>query len=661
MSIRLRNLVLFKSYLLIHDVLDYENVQQITAKAKTRPQSLADLARLSHNSILTQTKSGHSVGRRNFCRAVAVRSREIAYNCMGDETFCRCFDNTHVSDIRAALSETECLSTRGLHKAASKLAAFLSSFSRDSPNDPLFTMVFDEVHGLIERTQRTGLVTALNRIMSVISGHKIWYLFLSTKSVLEELLPLEHEPQDEEPLSDRPSWRGQQKLQIFPPFTEFVVDITDNETGFVLHPEREHMEQFSTSNHMAIFGRPLWSAYDESSDRLDYIAKVKLLGGNVDKPYMYQSRDHVLAVLSARLCIDLNLANPNTHALAKNAVNLHMRRLDSLNVSTGVMFTRAPVEPILGKAAMQILLESPVNWHASLRTFTSQLLERSAVEKGPKGELFSRLLLTLAHDTLIMHRVGPKSKSPNQGSLIFTVHDFLKALYSESHHEALSHIDVDILTAQMNFLGFASTQEHLDRENGYLPATSFQYLCYTLLRRSMAIQLAPQQNIYDQILPFYRGDLKKPFDVTKVGAILVQIKYRQQTISPSDVFNEDFFSPDAKTESRPSRQTFKDVIVNDPKSKLLFILLDFGSEQGSVDVTYSKASNPTIWAIHSKGQGEDVFGCIGKMGVQQCVETFFTVMKSRSKGDITFEHDKDLLGNVLHHDKIQFIPEADCG
>lgn len=381
-----------------------------------------------------------------------------------------------------------------------------------------------------------------------------------------------------------------------------------------------------------------------------------------DKPYMYQSRGHVLAVLSARLCIDLNLANPNTHALAKNAVNLHMRRLDSLNVSTGVMFTRAPVEPILGKAAMQILLESPVNWHASLRTFTSQLLERSAVEKGPKGELFSRLLLTLAHDTLIMHRVGPKSKSPNQGSLIFTVHDFLKALYSKSHHEALSHIDVDILTAQMNFLGFASTQEHLDRENGYLPATSFQYLCYTLLRRSMAIQLAPQQNIYDQILPFYRGDPKKPFDVTKVGAILVQINYRQQTTSPSHILNEDFFSPDSgKTESRSNRQTFKHVIVNDPKTKLLFILLDFGSEQDSVDVTYSKASNPTIWAIHSKGHAEDVFGCIGKMGVQQCVETFLNDMTSRPKGDITFEHDKDLLGNILHHDEIQFVSEADCG
>ena len=44
------------------------------------------------------------------------------------------------------------------HKAASKLESFLSPFPKDSPNDPLFTVVFDEVHSLMERTQRKGLL-----------------------------------------------------------------------------------------------------------------------------------------------------------------------------------------------------------------------------------------------------------------------------------------------------------------------------------------------------------------------------------------------------------------------------------------------------------------------------------------------------------------------
>lgn len=71
----------------------------------------------------------------------------ITYICMEDEIFCCCFDNTDISGNRAALSEMGCLSVRGLHKAVSKLEALLSSFPRNSLNDPLFTMVFDEVHG----------------------------------------------------------------------------------------------------------------------------------------------------------------------------------------------------------------------------------------------------------------------------------------------------------------------------------------------------------------------------------------------------------------------------------------------------------------------------------------------------------------------------------
>lgn len=117
------------------------------------------------------------------------------------------------------------------------------------------------------------------------------------------------------------------------------------------------MRSFSTNPGMAIFGRPLWLAYNVTND-LDGIAKTKLLGGVVGEKYKYAptTRDHVFAVLSVRLWIDLNLVNPTTLPLAQNTVDLHMRRLESLDMSTGVMFTRTPVETILGKAAMQILL-----------------------------------------------------------------------------------------------------------------------------------------------------------------------------------------------------------------------------------------------------------------------------------------------------------------
>lgn len=88
-----------------------------------------------------------------------------------------------------------------------------------------------------------------------------------------------------------------------------------------------------------------------------------------------------------------------------------------------------------------------------------------------------------------MCRIDPKQQ---EDAILFTVDDFLKALYSEPHHSALNEIDNAILEERMNFLGFTSTERHPDHESGCIPAKSSQELCYTLLWRSMKLQLAPQ-------------------------------------------------------------------------------------------------------------------------------------------------------------------------
>ncbi|ODM16027.1 hypothetical protein SI65_08461 [Aspergillus cristatus] len=83
---------------------------------------------------------------------------------------------------------------------------------------------------------------------------------------------------------------------------------------------------------------------------------------------------------------------------------------------------------------MQILLDYSQNWTVSLHTFTTELLESGVVEKGPKGELLSRLIFTLAHDAL-MPRLDYKMR--DAGLLTFTVRDFLKALYTTHHPSSL--------------------------------------------------------------------------------------------------------------------------------------------------------------------------------------------------------------------------------
>jgi hypothetical protein len=64
-----------------------------------------------------------------------------------------------------------------------------------------------------------------------------------------------------------------------------------------------------------------------------------------------------------------------------------------MDQDSGVLDTITPSEPILVKAAMEHLCEDDINWPTSIRTLMDELLE-----KGLKGELYSRLVVILAHD-----------------------------------------------------------------------------------------------------------------------------------------------------------------------------------------------------------------------------------------------------------------------
>ncbi|KAN0072488.1 hypothetical protein V8E54_009417 [Elaphomyces granulatus] len=177
----------------------------------------------------------------------------------------------------------------------------------------------------------------------------------------------------------------------------------------------------------------------------------------------------------------------------------------------------------------------------------------------------------------------------------------------------------------------------LSRE--YLTAESFQHLCYSLLRRSAALQLAPQQRTYDQLLPFYCGDPKEPFDVSKVGAILIQVKVQKRDVFPRYHRRRDVLS-DGAGWCLPGHSSTCEIPTYHYQRLQLLILFDLGSEQNSVEVSYSKASNPRIWAIHSKGHDDRVFACLNKMEVHP--DTFFNCVKPLDGGtEIAFNHHKD--------------------
>lgn len=182
----------------------------------------------------------------------------------------------------------------------------------------------------------------------------------------------------------------------------------------------------------------------------------------------------------------------------------------------------------------------------------------------------------------------------------------------------------------------------------------------------MALQLAPQEETVHQLIPFYCGNLdEKPLDVNKVGAVLVQIKYRKQETKPLSVLGENFFPPKDKrarithpTSHNSTHDTLKYITGDGPASKRLFLLVDLGSNKNSVDVSVSEYSNPDIWAIHVNGHGEGVFSCPGKHKAQEYAGIFFNNMNIFSEKHIAFVHDKDLLENVVRHDKFCEVPKA---
>lgn len=80
------------------------------------------------------------------------------------------------------------------------------------------------------------------------------------------------------------------------------------------------MEEFITVRHMAKFSCPLWLVYDSPTE----VTCAKLIGSPYIN-YNYHNVDYVFTMLSVRIDLNLNLANPVMILLSQTAVNIHMQ------------------------------------------------------------------------------------------------------------------------------------------------------------------------------------------------------------------------------------------------------------------------------------------------------------------------------------------------
>jgi hypothetical protein len=421
----------------------------------------------------------------------------------------------------------------------------------------------------------------------------------------------------------------------FPPFVALQLDVEDrrrmqNSAGRE-EELRKPLSTFAEPRHMAIFGRPLWYAY-ENAGNMNNVAKLKLLGGEQRSKFNHNNKDHVFAALSFRLALDVCLQNPNSLSFTRTAVNSFMRVVISMDGDTGTMDTLTPSEPVLAKAAMELLC-SEANWTNSIRTLTTDLLEPGLIEKGQKGELYARLVLILAHDWVrwARHFQQKTSESAPGFQPTFTVLDLLTSLYGEDHLQHIQALPESIREARMNFTHFVPAYKDLTPE--VIPA-----LCHDLLRRSAAMQLAFKQETFDLLLPIYYGQEAEEFNQSECGVILVQIKNQDKATTLENILKEDFTnvspgSPRLSQDRKPAVPIRKRIefAFKQMAKPILFLLFDLGVARSAhatsppVQVSLSQTP-PDLWAIHSRGNDKAVFGCLKHMDSTDASQQFFTSM-----------------------------------
>jgi hypothetical protein len=137
---------------------------------------------------------------------------------------------------------------------------------------------------------------------------------------------------------------------------------------------------------------------------------LKLTCGHLFEP---GNKEHALAVMSQRVCLDLVLSSTKAIALADRSVSHHLRILTRYAESGPTFCTVSPSEPMLALAAFKLMHERAPNHDLNsrttnlpslLQTVSKDLCSAGLIEKGQVGELCARVLFTVARDLTVLNQ-----------------------------------------------------------------------------------------------------------------------------------------------------------------------------------------------------------------------------------------------------------------
>lgn len=445
-------------------------------------------------------------------------------------------------------------------------------------------MYLDEVQTMMVQvsdappTENETCFRAICNTLGTFADEDIFAVFLSTNSSMTELAPT---------AANLPSLRLNADLPastLNAPITEMPFDLLESDQQPLVWEYAQTLAELSTLPFMTKFGRPLWVLLPIStaiylnvrhllSFRMRYdillndneliaFAKRKICSSRAwdldsqDAPPAALSLsdaqlavltlpDVQLAVLSTKLSLDFRVTDSRAHNAAVKLVASHMRMAFSVPNHRRYLYSGTPSEPVLAEACAQLLAQ----WRKARRTTTPELLlpfiASGMIEKGPRGELLARVLLTDAYDRAAEKNVLVSHLPPYSQPV--TVRAFLQELFTPHHAAAILASLPDNVSNRLSLgeeLGDGQIRlcQWVQMSGGKEACTTFS--AWTGLARGEAIICPTGYASVDLIIPVFLPnrsvraqvagrveDVGGKLGEANVTAIFIQVKDRSATVS----------------------------------------------------------------------------------------------------------------------------------
>ena len=265
------------------------------------------------------------------------------------------------------------------------------------------------------------------------------------------------------------------------------------------------------------------------------------------------SSESLLAAMSVRLMLDFE--PKRIAAIDKESLMVagHLRVVNVIPSHREYMFSSTPSEPIVAEAAAQVL-----HGKNMIELLSKNVVKDGLIEKGQRGELAARLLLTLARDAAWdITTIGRVVPTAHRGQIdrLFTAPvpllEFLSRLFARSHFESIMGATPDNQTTgptiRESFKDAYVMFTHFGKAaDDWCISDEFAFMALT---RNMAIACRERMKFVDLCIPIHFGREER-LSRYNTSAIFISIKDKAKAMGYNhthiDVGKMKFFTDETK-------------------------------------------------------------------------------------------------------------------